>query len=49
VEGIIGCARSGLLHQLVTDVPTAEAALRLLRARGAGGSRRRVSRLAVPA
>jgi len=49
VEGIIGCARSGLLHQLVTDVPTAEAALRILRARGAGGPRRRVSRLAVPA
>ena len=50
VEGIIGCARSGLLHQLVTDVPTAEAALRLLRAQGTSGARRRrVSRLAVPA
>lgn len=45
VEGIIGCARSGMLHTLVTDVPTAEAALRLLRGAARGRSlRRRVRR-----
>ena len=49
VEGIIGCARSGLLHTLVTDVPTAEAALRLLTGSGRGGARRRSGRaMAVP-
>ena len=36
VEGIIGCARSGLLHVLVTDAPTADAALRLVRAEAGG-------------
>ena len=53
VEGIIGCARSGLLNTLVTDVPTANAALRLIRASGdgTGGSSRKpgVSLVAVPA
>ena len=40
VEGIIGCARSGLIHTLVTDGPTAEAALRLLSRSPAAASRR---------
>jgi deoxyribonucleoside regulator len=49
VEGIIGCARSGVLHVLVTDVPTAEAALRLIRATARTRRRRPVSGVAVPA
>ncbi len=40
VEGIIGSARAGILHVLVTDVPTAEAALRLLRGGGGTAGRR---------
>jgi deoxyribonucleoside regulator len=42
VEGIIGCARTGVLHTLVTDLPTAEAALRLLQ--GAPPRRRSAGR-----
>jgi deoxyribonucleoside regulator len=53
VEGIIGCARSGLLHTLVTDVPTADAALHLMRLSGGGRQapprRRAVRPAAVPA
>lgn len=31
VEAIVGCARTGLIDTVITDVPTAEAALRLVR------------------